>query len=140
MRELLKTLADNYKVAILITAKNLSEVEEICDTIAVIDNGMIVFVKTYNELLAKNEPYTKLCVTTPSPNLTAMTIEQSFGYKTNLCGSDVIVDTHPENARAIYDELKTRNIQVFGMSKVNKSIQEQFYKLVQRRRGRHVQP
>jgi ABC-2 type transport system ATP-binding protein len=135
IRVILKTLADCFNTAILLTAPDLSGVEEICDTVSIIDNGMIVYTKSYNEMTRENEPYTKLCVSTPAPNLAAMTVEKSLGYETNICGPDVIVNTHPDNAKSIYDELVRSGITVFGMTKVNKSVQEQFFKLINQRRG-----
>ena len=135
MRVLFKTLADGLGTAILLTARTLAEVEDICDRIALIDSGALVCIKSYNSLAREVEPYTKICVTTAVPNFTARSIETALGYETAICGEDVIVNAHPDNAQAIYDELRRQEIEVLGMTRVNKSIQEVFYNMVARKRG-----
>jgi len=135
VRKILKTLADDFDVAILITARDFSGVEEIFDTAAIIDDGMIVSVKSYNELVRQNAPYTKVGISTPMPNSAARFIEQTFGYETHLCGSDVIVDTLPDKAQMMYEELTKNKITVYGMTRINKSIGELLFDLVKKRQG-----
>lgn len=127
IRVTLKTLADRFKVAILITAPDFETIEEICDTIAVIENGAIMYIKSYNDIMKMNEAYSKICVTTPKPNLAAKTIKNEFKYEVHLFDNDVIVDAHPDNAQVIYDKLKEKEIEVSEMSHVNKSIRDLFY-------------
>jgi ABC-2 type transport system ATP-binding protein len=130
MRVILKTLADKFGTAILLTAVSFFGIEEIFDTVAIIDGGKIVTIHSYNELTAHYERFAKTCITTPSPNYTAKLIHEKFGFKTHLWGdNDVIVTAPPTYAQQIYDFLLEAKVPVNSVSRVNKSIENMFHEL-----------
>ncbi|MDR0462401.1 MAG: ATP-binding cassette domain-containing protein [Christensenellaceae bacterium] len=136
IRVILKTLADKFDTAILLTARDFHGIEEIFDTVAIIEAGQIVRVETYNNLARLNAKYAKTCITTPSPNLAAKLITEEFGYPANIFeATDVIVDAHPDNSQAIYDFLVKKEIQVTSVTRVNKSIANLFDTLRSQRYG-----
>ena len=134
VRFILKSLANEEEVAILITTDDLKHVEEICDTIGVIDDGMMISIKSYNEMIADDAAYTKISISTPTPNYAAKVIEENLKFQAYLCGAMVVVNTPSGNAQMIADELLEEGIQILRMQRVNRSLQEQYYDIMQMRR------
>jgi len=134
VRVALKTLADKFDTAVILTAPDFCGIEEIFDTVAIIDAGEIVLVESYNNLARSVAKFSKTCVTTEAPHLAATKIKEKFQYVTHIHGTnDVVVDTHPDNAQAIFEYLKEENIPVDYVTRVNKSIADLFYALKNQR-------
>jgi ABC-2 type transport system ATP-binding protein len=134
VRVVLKSLASNDKTAILIATRRIVDVDEICDTIGVIDDGMMVHIKSYDEMIRGDAAHTKVRVMTKVPNLTAKLIEETLKVSTHLSGSDVIVHTPPSEAERIAALLNFHEIPILGMKRENRSLQEIFCDVAIRRR------
>lgn len=132
---LLKTLADKRKTGVLVTARRLDKVEEYCDTIGIIDDGMIVAIKSYNDMIAGDSEHAKISIRTPHPNYAAQILERELGYDVKLCGENVIVSAHPDNVQRVLDVLRPRNIEVITATRVNRSLQEIYYDMVRTKRN-----
>ena len=130
IRTVIKTIADVKKTAVLITAQEITDVEDICDTIGIIDDGMMVMVKSYNQFFRDDALHERVRVHTQSPSHTAQVIEKDLGYKTSLCGEWVVIETLPASAQTIADALYKKDIKIFSMQRVNRSLQEQFFEII----------
>ena len=130
IRTVIKTIADTKKTAVLITAQSIADVEEICDTIGIIDDGMMVTVKSYNQFFRDDATNERIRVHTPTPNYTAQVIEKELGFETYLCGEWVVIETLPVGAQIIADTLLGKDIKILSMQRVNRSLQEQFYEII----------
>jgi ABC-2 type transport system ATP-binding protein len=131
---LLKMMAEKRNASILITSRKLDKVEEYCDTIGIIDDGMIVAIKSYNEMIAGDSAHSKISVQTLHPNYAAKVIERELSYDTKLAGDRVIVNTAPANANKIVEKLKQRSIDIITVTQVNRSLQEIYYDLARYKR------
>jgi ABC-2 type transport system ATP-binding protein len=131
---MLKTLAEKRNAAVLVTAQTLDKVEQYCDTIGIIDDGMIVAIKSYNEMIAGDSENAKILIKTLHPNYAAQTIERELGYQTKLVGEDVLVYATPDNAQRIVEMLKQKNIEIITVIQVNRSLQEIYYDMVRNMR------
>jgi len=128
IRVVLKTLADRFGTAILLTGVSFFGIEEIFDTCAIIDGGRIVASDSYNNIAKSNFKFAKTCITTPQQHLTAKLINEKFGYKTSVYGeNDVVVTVHPDKAQEMNDFLKSQNIIVDSITSVNRSIEHIFH-------------
>lgn len=134
VRIIIKTIAENNKAAVLLTADDIASVEEICDTVGIIDDGFMVTTKSYNQFIRDDAPCEKIRVMTQAPNYAAKTIEQELHYKTYLCGEWVVIDTSPTNALQVAEALIAKGIDVLAMQRVNRSLSEQFYQIIAARR------
>jgi len=130
VRVILKTLADKFGTTILFTAPDFEGIEEIFDTAGIIDGGRMVTIKSYNELALQQDQYAKTCITTPSPNKTAIEIAEKFKYDARLFGeTDVIINVHPDKAQEMYTHLREKQIEVTSVTRVNKSVSGMFHSL-----------
>ena len=50
MRKFLKNLAQKYKIAIMVSSHMLAEMEQLCDTLAVINGGQLIEMKSIHQL------------------------------------------------------------------------------------------
>ena len=138
IRVIIKTVAEIRQTAVFITAKNIEDVEEICDTVGIIDDGFLVTVKSYNQFIRDDAPYEKVRVQTQTPNYAAKVIEETLKYQTNLCGEWVVVNTLPANAHRIAGALADRSIKVLSVQRVNRSLSEQFFEIIAARRNTRI--
>jgi len=65
IRQLLRTLADNG-TSVLLSSHLLNEVQQVCDRIAVLNNGRLVAQGRVEDLLAGSKPTVRLTVTSPA--------------------------------------------------------------------------
>lgn len=135
LRVLLKMVSNTLKTAIIITALKMAEIEEICDTIGIIDDGMIIAIQSYNQMIAKERDQAKLAVTVAQPNYAAKVIETELKLPTKLCGDKVIINTKPENAQQIVDKLVEKNITVLAANKAYRSLEFQYLEIINNRKN-----
>jgi len=130
VRVVIKTIAATKNTAVLLTTQDIRNVEGICDTIGVIDDGFMVTIKSYNQFVRDDSPHSRLRVMTTMPHYTAKTIEEKLNVRTFMCGEWVVVDTKPSNAQRLCDVLVAADIKVLSMQRVNRSLSEQFREIV----------
>lgn len=135
LKVIFKALANNLKTGIILTASNMTECEEICDTVGIIDDGMLVSIKSYNEMIAADPQGARIAVRTPYPNFAAKVIDYELKLQTKVCGDEVLVNTLPENAQKVIDALLAKKVTVISARKVHKSLQEEYYRIIQNRRS-----
>lgn len=134
LRVLLKKISNELKTAIIVTARNMAEIEEFCDTIAIIDDGMIIAIQTYNQMIAREMDQAKLGVTVAEPNYAAKIVEREFGVKTRLCGDQVIINMKPDQVQKVVDKLLEKHVTVFGANRVFRSLEHQYWEIINRQK------
>ncbi len=134
LRVLLKKISRELKTSILITAAKISEVEEFCDTIAIIDDGMIICMQTYNDMIKRELDQAKLGVTVAEPNYAAKVIEDAFHVPARLCGDQVIVNLKPEQVQDVVDVLVKAHVTVISAQRVLRSLDHQYWELINNRK------
>lgn len=135
LRVLLKKISLELKTSIIVTARHMSEIEEFCDTIGIIDNGMIIAIKSYNEMIAKEFAQAKLALTVAQPNYAAQIIENELKLPTKLCGDQVIINTRPENVQSVVDKLVEKNVTVLAANRAYRSLEFQYLQIINNRKN-----
>ncbi len=134
LRVLLKKISIELHTSILITASKMAEIEEFCDTIAIIDDGMIISLQTYNSMATREIDQAKLGVTVAEPNYAAKIIEDRFQVPARLCGDQVIVNLKPERVQDVVDVLIKAHITVISAQRVFRSLEYQYLELINKRK------
>ncbi len=134
LRVLLKKISRELKTSIFITAAKISEVEEFCDTIAIIDDGMIICMQTYNDMIKRELDQAKLGVTVAEPNYAAKVIEDAFHVPARLCGDQVIINLKPEQVQDVVDVLVKSHVTVISAQRVLRSLDHQYWELINNRK------
>lgn len=134
LRVLLKKISNELKTSIFITASKIADVEEFCDTIAIIDDGMIISIQSYNAMISREIDQAKLGITVAEPNYAAKIIEDNFRVPVRLCGDQVIVNLKPERVQDVIDVLISAHITVLSAQRVFRSLEYQYWELINSRK------
>ncbi|MGN0992966.1 MAG: ABC transporter ATP-binding protein [Bacilli bacterium] len=124
LRELLKTISKENNIAVFVSSHILSEIELMCDRIAIIDNGEIIEVKDLNNRQTDKEDISIL--------IEVNEIEKAKDYlKENNFASEIKQDklqisTTKENIPIINKILVENNIKVYEIKQTFKTLEDEF--------------
>ena len=135
MRNVLRVLADNEKMAIIISSHNLAELEQICDVIGVINDGKIIEYKTMQEINQMVEDKQRIQLMCNYPNYAALLIKQKFNLKTKVVGNSVIAPIKEQSIATIISYLTHKTIKIYGIKKIQKSLEELYFEILNSRRS-----
>lgn len=134
MRDLLKTLAEKYKMSILISSKMLGEMEKLCHTIAVMNSGQLLELKSLAELKNSDDASKKLKITVDYPNFAGKILITEFKLKVNVAGNSIIVyNVNEKDADKLVSKLKFYKISVFKVESISKSLEQIFLEILERK-------
>lgn len=131
MRDFLKTIATEYKIAILISSHMLSDMEQICDTIGIINNGKILEVKSITDLRQSLEGTKRIQIKVDYPNYAAKVILHEMHLKTEIAGNRILVNAGEDKVTEITQRLIGYNISIFGIEVVTKTLEEIFLEIIE---------
>lgn len=133
MRDFLKLLAHKQRIAILISSHMLGEMEQLCDTVGIINNGQLIEVKSINQLREGQESSKKIKVKVDCPNFAGKIIMNELHLKVDVAGDSIIVHTGEKNITKITEKLLKYKISIFGIEVVTKSLEEIFTDIIKRK-------
>ncbi len=126
MRNFLKQLAHKKKIAILISSHIIAEMELICDTIGIIDNGKLIKVKTVDQFkqLEKNK---KVKAQVSYPNYSAKLILDTFNPNNiEVKGNEITFALGEEKIPEIIKLLSAKGISIYAITAITKSLEDIF--------------
>lgn len=130
-REIVKKAVKETKAAVLISSHILSEVQQLCDTVAFINHGEIKVVESISEDNAQNETETLTIVTKNSSNvsetLNDMKVVRQVSNEDNVF--TVIADRDSSNH--IIRELVSQNIDIYEIYKKHSGLEQRYMELVE---------
>ncbi|MCR2806134.1 ABC transporter ATP-binding protein [Paenibacillus soyae] len=129
LRDYLRRLAKNEGVAVFVSSHLLSEMELMCDRVAIIQNGRLIDVRTVHQSKAAAEANAKILVEVDNRQgaaevLAAMgqqTAEDADGY--------IVIHGDKERAAEINAALVNAGIKVYGIRAEVKSLEDQFLEM-----------
>lgn len=126
IRSLLKTLAKNTGIAILISSHILSEMENLCDTIAIINKGSIVEFKSMEEIKKSVQKDGANFIKVNAPNFAGQLIEENFKLKVGICNDKVLFSASDNDLSQIIIMLTQNRISIYGAGDVDYSLEDIF--------------
>lgn len=130
-RIMLKNLAGRYGISILISSHILGEMENLCDTIGIIDKGSIIEVKPIHEIKTDlNGLNGSLYIKCNAPNYAGKIVNDKFGGKVKICGNKIMFNANEKILSKIIVELTKNKIMVYGAGEVDHSLEEVFLSVV----------
>ena len=136
MREFLKKLAVKEKISILISSHILAEMEQLCDTVGIIDGGKIVEVKTVEQLKKGANMAQKLCIKVDYPNFAGKLVMIKFKVPVFLAGNTIIFEMNEKYVPEITTMLIKEGISIFGISTITKSLEEVFTEIINNKKSK----
>ncbi len=130
-RMMLKNLAYREKIAILISSHILGEMENLCDMVAIIDNGKIIQVQTMEQIKNNFSIVGSQYIKCNAPNLAGKILMQKFNCKVKLQGNKVYIDSGDMTllSRMIV-ELTKNKILVYAAGEVDYSLEDVFLNII----------
>lgn len=130
MRNLLKDISKKEKVAILISSHILAELEQICDTVAIINNGKIVELKALKQLHSSANAMQQVAIKVDYPNFAGKLVLQKFKVSVEIAGSEIILPISEEATAQVLAYLISNRISVFNIRTISKSLEEIFIDII----------
>ena len=134
MRNILKTLAEKENMAIIISSHNLAELEQMCDVIGLINNGSIIEHKTMreiDEILESKQHVQLLC---NYPNYAALLLKEKYNIHPKVVGNSIIVNIKDRNIAIVVSYLINKKIKIYNIKKIQKSLEELYFELLNNER------
>ena len=133
MRKFLIGLARKKKISILVSSHILSEMEQLCDTVAIIDNGKIITVKTLEQIKQGLQNEQKLCITCDYPNYAGKIIMMKYKIPVSLAGKTIMFTMEESKTPEITALLIKEGVSIFGINTITKSLEDVFSEILQQR-------
>lgn len=130
MRDFLKMLAKNYNIAILISSHMLSDMEQICDTVGIINNGQLLEIKSINNLKESIGGTKRIQIKVDYPNYAGKIVVNELKLKAEVAGNRLLVHADQNLVGKITQTLTKYGINIFGIDIVSKSLENVFLEIV----------
>ena len=128
-RSLLKTLAHKNGIAILISSHILSEMQLLCDTVGIIDNGVLVETNSIDKIKQEGV-FGSQYIKCNAPNYAGKIIENDYNIKVKVCNNKVLFNADESTIAKIIINLTKQRISVFGAGTVDASLEDVFLAVV----------
>ena len=126
MRVFLKNIAHKENIAILISSHILAEMEQLCDTIGIIDKGNLIEIKTIEQIRKGIQGAQMYSIKVDYPNYAGKLIYNRYKIDVDLAGPSILINCSEDLIPNVITYLTLNNISIFGVSVVEKSLEEVF--------------
>lgn len=130
MRDHLKMLTREKGLAVIVSSHLLSEMEMMCDRIAIIQKGKLMDVQTIQDFNDGKDPLIEFEV---APIERAVDIFKTFNIEVVRNESNLTGEIRKEEIPQIVRKLTEENIQIFGIKEVSKSLEDRFLEVTEER-------
>lgn len=129
LRNHLRTLAREENIAVIVSSHLLSEMELMCDRVGIIQNGKLVRIQDMKEML--EEELDSVIALTVTPVEKAKTYLESLNskYDPKINDNELEIIESTENIPELVENLVSQGIKIYGVRKVQQSLEEKFLKM-----------
>ena len=131
IRNLLLTLASREKMAIIISSHNLSELEQICNQIAVIRSGKLLSFRNMTDITQEIENNQRVCMHVNYPNYAGQLLKRKYKLNVKVAGNTIIVPVREKHLATIITYLTYKHIRIYKTTKITKSLEQIYFELLQ---------
>lgn len=127
LRDILKRLAHEEQVAVVVSSHLLSEMQLMCDRVAIIHLGRLLGVRTIRELTDLSRQTTVYRLLTPQVQAAAEILQPAYGEgigELSEQGLDLEVAT--ERVPAVIRLLAMKDIDLYGVTRLESSLEDAF--------------
>jgi ABC-2 type transport system ATP-binding protein len=123
LRAILKKINKEYGTTIFVSSHILSELENVCNTIAIIDNGKIIDMKSMSEI---KKGQNRLLIEVDDPTLTRNILENNFKLEVELVKDNIVVNLSHELIPDVIRDLVKNDIDIYQIKYDNKTLEDEF--------------
>lgn len=122
IRGLVRKLADEHGKTVFLSSHQLSEVEQVCDRVAIINKGELLREGTVADLLSERTQYR---IRAKPLDQAMAAINGHWTYKLNN-GDSLLVDVAQDDAPIIVEKLVQTGVKIFEVSPQRQSLEDYF--------------
>ena len=134
LRRTLKILSAKNNMGIFISSHVLSEMEQLCDTVAVFDRGSILEMRTMDDFRNDSGAQKRFRIRVDYPNYAGKIISLKYGLDVELAGNSVLIPYIPNKYNDIISYPNRRNLTIYGTTVVSKSLEDIYLEILKERR------
>lgn len=123
LRELLKKISKEKNISVFVSSHILSEIELMCDRIAIIDGGSLIEIKDLKD--KKQDTKDKVLFEVSDSKLASKYLNKQ-NYKNEILDNYIVLEIKKEEIPNINKLLVSNNINVFEIKKVKKTLEDEF--------------
>lgn len=123
LRELLKKISKEKNISVFVSSHILSEIELMCDRIAIIDGGSLIEIKDLKD--KKQDAKDKVLFEVSDSKLASKYLNKQ-NYKNEILDNYIVLEIKKEEIPNINKLLVSNNISVFEIKKVKKTLEDEF--------------
>ncbi|MGN1227590.1 MAG: ABC transporter ATP-binding protein [Christensenellales bacterium] len=135
MRIFLKNIAHRENIAILISSHILAEMEQLCDTIGIIDKGKLIEIKTIEQVRKGIQGSQMFAIKVDYPNFAGKLVYKKFNIDVELAGPNILLHCNEDVIPSVISHLTSNNISIFGVNTIQKSLEEVFMDILKSNAG-----
>ncbi|NGZ76462.1 ABC transporter ATP-binding protein [Saccharibacillus alkalitolerans] len=130
MRSLFRRLRDEWGISILISSHLLSEIEQIADTIGVIDRGHLIREVSLDELRASRTDYVEIA--TPNAALAAFVLTEKLGIERFKQTGERVLRVYDMNVsqETLSKTLILNDVPIESINRRHHSLEEYFFDMI----------
>ncbi len=133
LRDILKQIAEKDNVAVFISSHILTEMELMCDKVAVINDGKIVKIEEIGEKQEDHNIQENLILVKDVEK--AEKILKEKGYETKIVENKISVKTAYDNVPELIKLLVKEDIDIWNIVQKEKSLEDIFFDATENRKG-----
>ncbi len=131
MRKFLKMLAHSKGISILISSHILAEMQLICDTIGIMNNGKIIDLKTVDQMTHGDKAEQKIEISVNFPNFAGKLLMNKYNLEhIDIVKNKLTVALSQDKIPAIIQLLVVNGIDIYNIAAVSKTLEEVFLETV----------
>lgn len=130
LRRLLRRLAEEYGMSMLVTSHQMVELEKLCDRVGIMDNGVLIGVGTVDTLKKANCSKLRHKILLDRPEAAAPYICEAAGVVTEIRGDAIIVDAEQAMIPKIISMLYARGHLVYELTPIEMTLEEAYYRML----------
>ena len=124
LRDILKEISHKDGVAVFVSSHILSEMQLMCDRVAVIDNGKLMKVE---EITHSQEKVEKLEIRVKETEKAMNTLKEKFNIDSNLVENNIEITVQTEEVPKIIKELAISDVEISAVIPKEHTLEEIFF-------------
>lgn len=134
LRDILKDIAEKEKVAVFVSSHILTEMELMCDRVAVINKGKIVKVEDIGNKEEEHASSLQTIIEVKEPRVAKRVLEEE-NYEVRLIDKKVSIKTNYDNIPEVIKLLVKNDIDIYNVTQKEKSLEDIFFDATEGRKG-----
>lgn len=130
LRGYLQKIAHEENVAVMVSSHLLSEMELMCDRVAIIQSGKLVKIQTLNELIEDTEDAANILINAqPKAKAVECLKKLNDGYNPVIKGDEIEISAEWDDIPNIVKKLVENDIQIYEVHKAVASLEDKFLEM-----------